>query len=119
MAANEPSYKIDPVLEMAHVNGLLDDAACDEIADEHQRNGKSVRDIIVDGGYIAEDDLLSAMAAYNGSEVVALAGIDIPPEVLRTVQGSVARMYGVVPVEATPSSVVLAIDSTPTPIVSD
>ena len=119
MAANEPSYKIDPVLEMAHVNGLLDDAACDEIADEHQRNGKSVRDIIVDGGYIAEDDLLSAMAAYNGSEVVALAGIDIPPEVLRTVQGSVARMYGVVPVEATPSSVVLAIASTPTPIVSD
>ena len=79
MAANEPSYKIDPVLEMAHVNGLLDDAACDEIADEHQRNGKSVRDIIVDGGYIAEDDLLGAMAAYNGSEVVALAGIDIPP----------------------------------------
>ena len=119
MAANEPSFKIDPVLEMAHVNGLLDDAACDEIAEEHQRNGKSVRDIIVDGGYIAEDDLLGAMAAFNGSEVVTLAGIDISPDVLRAVQGSVARMYGVVPVDATPTGVTLAIASIPTPIVSD
>ena len=81
MAANEPSYKIDPVLEMAHVNGLLDDAACDEIADEHQRNGKSVRDIIVDGGYIAEDDLLFEVAVQlrrglSGRDVAVREEID-------------------------------------------
>ncbi|MGI5869225.1 MAG: GspE/PulE family protein [Kiritimatiellia bacterium] len=119
MPAKEPSYKIDPVLEIAHVNGLLNVMACDEIAEMHQRSGRSIRDIIVDGGYIAEDDLLGAMAAYSGSEVVTLAGIDISPEILRTVQGSVARMYSVVPVDATPTSVVLACASIPSPVVSD
>ncbi|NLB68204.1 MAG: type II/IV secretion system protein [Lentisphaerae bacterium] len=101
------------------MNALLNDAACDEILDEQNRTGKSVRDIIVDGGYLAEDDLLGAMAAYSGSEVVSLLGADIPSEVLRTVQGSVARLYGIMPVEATPMSVTLAISSIPSPIVSD
>ncbi len=116
---NENKYSIDPVLSVANMNALLNDAACDEILDEQNRTGKSVRDIIVDGGYLAEDDLLGAMAAYSGSEVVSLLGADIPSEVLRTVQGSVARLYGIMPVEATPMSVTLAISSIPSPIVSD
>ncbi len=110
---------MDPVLSVANMNALLNDAACDEILEEHKRTAKSVRDIIVDGGYLAEDDLLGAMAAYNGSEVVSLEGFDVPPEVLRTVQGSVARLYGVLPVDATPTSVTLAIASIPSPVVSD
>ena len=100
---NENKYSMDPVLSVANMNALLNDAACDEILEEHKRTAKSVRDIIVDGGYLAEDDLLGAMAAYNGSEVVSLEGFDVPPEVLRTVQGSVARLYGVLPVDATPT----------------
>ena len=116
---NENKYSMDPVLSVANMNALLNDAACDEILEEHKRTAKSVRDIIVDGGYLAEDDLLGAMAAYNGSEVVSLEGFDVPPEVLRTVQGSVARLYGVLPVDATPTSVTLAIASIPSPVVSD
>ncbi len=115
----ENKYSMDPVLSVANMNALLNDAACDEILEEHKRTAKSVRDIIVDGGYLAEDDLLGAMAAYNGSEVVSLEGFDVPPEVLRTVQGSVARLYGVLPVDATPTSVTLAIASIPSPVVSD
>ncbi len=118
-AVNEANYHMDPVLEVVYVNGFLDDAACDEIIEEQSRTSKTVRDIIVDGGYLTEDDLLGAMAAYNGCEVVALLGIDIAPEVLKTVQGSVARMYGVIPVDATPASVTLAASSLPSPIVSD
>ncbi len=116
---NEANYHMDPVLEVAYVNGFLDDAACDEIIDEQTRTSKSVRDIIVDGGYLTEDDLLGAMAAYNGCEVVALSGIDISSDILKTVPGSIARIYGVVPLEATPTTVKLAASSLPSPIVSD
>ena len=49
---NEANYHMDPVLEVAYVNGFLDDAACDEIIDEKNRTSKSVRDIIVDGGRV-------------------------------------------------------------------
>lgn len=116
---NENKYSMDPVLSVVHMNALLNDEACDEILEEHHRSAKSVRDIIVDGGYMAEEDLLGAMAAYNGSEVVSLDGFVVPAEVLRTVQGSVARLYGVLPVDATPTSVTLAISSIPSPVVSD
>ncbi len=116
---NENKYSMDPVLSVVHMNALLNDEACDEILEEQHRSAKSVRDIIVDGGYMAEEDLLGAMAAYNGSEVVSLDGFVVPAEVLRTVQGSVARLYGVLPVDATPTSVTLAISSIPSPVVSD
>ena len=116
---NEAKYKMDPVLEIAHLNGLLDDAACEEILEEQTRTSKTSRDIIVDGGYLVEDDLLGAMAAYNNSEVVTLAGIDIPADVLKMVPGSVARMYSVVPVESSAGGLTLAAPSIPSPIVSD
>lgn len=116
---NDVNYQMDPVLEVVYVNGFLDDAACDEIIDEQKRSGKTIRDVIVDGGYLGEDDLLGAMAAFNGSEVVTLLGIDIAPDVLKTVQGSIARLYGVVPIDASPTAVTVAISSLPNPIISD
>ena len=115
----EKNYSADPVLETVHVTGMLDDAACDEILEEHERSGKDVRDIIVDGGYLSEDDLLGAIAANNGCEVVALAGVDIAPDVLSAIKGSVARMYNCVPIEAGPASVTLATFTVPSPVVSD
>ena len=116
---SDKNYSVDPVLDTVHVTGMLDDAACDEILEEHQRSGKDVRDIIVDGSYLTEDDLLGAIAANNGCEVVALAGVDISTEVLSAVKGSVARMYNCVPIESTPSSVTLATFTVPSPVVSD
>lgn len=116
---NDVNYQMDPVLEVVYVNGFLDDAACDEIIDEQKRSGKTIRDVIVDGGYLGEDDLLSAMAAFNGSEVVTLLGIDISADVLKVVQGSVARMYGVMPIDASAAQVTLAISALPNPIISD
>lgn len=116
---SEKKFSIDPVLDIVNMHGLLDDATCEDILEEHNKTGKTVRDIIVDGGYLEEDELLNAMASYNGCEVISLKGTDIPPDVLKTVQGSVARMYGVVPVEAYEGAVVLATSSIQSPIVSD
>ena len=113
------AYAADPVVESVHAAGLLDDAACDEILEEKNRSAKDARDIIVDAGYLAEDDLLSALAAGSGWDVTTLSGADIPQETLQTVKGSVARMYGVVPVESTPQSVTLAAWTIPSPVVSD
>ena len=55
----------DPLLDLLKQNGVLDDEQISVILDE-QRNdgGKSTRQIVIDGGYITEDDLLGMMAAY-------------------------------------------------------
>ena len=115
----EKNYSSDPVLESLHATGMLDDAACDEILEEQERSGKEPRDIIVDGNYLTEDDLLGSIAANAGSEVVTLAGVDINPDYLAAVKGSVARMYNVVPIEADDASVTLATYTIPSPLVSD
>ena len=115
----EKNYSIDPVLDSLHATGMLDDAACDEILEEQERSGKEPRDIIVDGNYLTEDDLLGSIAANAGSEVVTLAGVDLNPDYLAAVKGSVARMYNVVPIEADDTSVTLATYTIPNPLVSD
>ena len=115
----EKNYSSDPVLESLHATGMLDDAACDEILEEQERSGKEPRDLIVDGSYLTEDDLLGAIAANNGTEVVALAGADLSTDVLKCVQGTVARMYGVVPIEFDGATVTLATYTIPSPVVSD
>ena len=115
----EKNYSIDPVLEILHQTGMLDDDACDEILSQKEGTAKEVRDIVVDGGYMSEDDLLGAIAASSGTEVVALAGVDLSTEALKCVQGSVARMYGVVPIETDGASVTLATYTIPSPVVSD
>ena len=112
-------YTIDPVLETVHTGGYLDDAACDEILEEKNRSGKEIRDIIVEGNFMTEDDLLGALAANNGCEVVTLAGVDINTDFLKIVKGSAARMYNVVPMDATDTSVTLATFTIPSPVVCD
>ena len=113
------NYAADPVLEAVHSAGLLDDTACDEILEEKNRSAKDTRDIIVDAGYLSEDDLLNALSAGSGIDVTTIADADIPVETVQAVKDSVAKMYGIMPIEATPTSVTLATYTIPSPVVSD
>ncbi|MGN0843712.1 MAG: GspE/PulE family protein [Kiritimatiellia bacterium] len=110
---------VDPVLDTLNSSGYLDEDTCEAILEEKERTGKETRDIIVDGNYLSEDEMLSALAANNGCEAKSLSGIDIPREILSTIQGTTARMYGVVPIETTPTSVTLATYTLLSPIMSD
>jgi type IV pilus assembly protein PilB len=113
------NFQTDPVLEVCQMSGLLDNATCDELMSEHLSSGRAIRDLIVEGEYVSEEDLLNEMASYHSLDVATLQGVDIMPEILKVVPGSVARMYNVVPVEMTDTSVTLACDSIQSPIVSD
>jgi len=82
----------DMILDVMLTNGIVDAAAVDDIQDEHQRTGKSIRDVLIDSGYIAEDDLLGMLGAHYDYEVVNLAAADITPEIAASIKGTVARM---------------------------
>ena len=53
--------------------------------------------ILVELGYIAEDDLNHALAAQSGMELVDLSKIDISPEVVATMTVQMSSTYRVVP----------------------
>ena len=66
----------DPLLDLLVQNGVLDDEQVQTIQDEQKTsNGKTIRQLVIDGGYVTEDDLLGLMAAYQGCDVVDLSSI--------------------------------------------
>lgn len=109
----------DPLLQVLIEQGLMTDEALAAIADEHARFGKSARSIIVDTGLMEEDQLLEIIAGYLGSVVINLPATDIPPDVIHRVPASVARMYNIIPVTMTQSSIQLAVSDIISPEIMD
>ena len=110
---------MDPVLQLTVDQGLLSHEQAEEVQIEKEGTGKSVRSILVDSGYLSEDEVLNAMAVYLGTRVINLPATDIPPDVLHSVPASVARMYNVVPVEAEPNRVTVAVSDIISPQITD
>ena len=104
----ESTLRLDPICDLAIQGGIIDSQQAAELQEEHERTAKPVRNLIVDTGYITEDDLLAMMAGYMGCEVISLPDTEISPEVRSAVPAAVARMYNVIPVDMTPGSVTLA-----------
>ena len=104
----EDAVKTDPLIALLVENGLLSEAQLEDVVEEHTRTGHTLRDIVIDGGIVNEDDLLVMIANQLGTIVVDLAQMEIPPEVVKSIPATVARMYDVIPVEVGPTSITLA-----------
>jgi len=99
----------DPLLQALADKAALPVSAIDSVAQEFASSGKPVRRILLDTEKFTEDQLLSVMADYLGTRVINLPATDIPPDVVRSVPVSVARMYNVVPISLSSSSVEVAV----------
>jgi len=109
----------DPLLELLVEQGFLTGEQMEDIASEHAESGKPVRNMVVDRGLIEGDALLEVIAGYMGTHVVNLPALDIPPDIIHRIPASVARMYNIVPVSMTDSSVELAVCDVINPQVMD
>ena len=64
MTMAENSKPLDPLLDLLVQNGVLDDGQVETILEEAKNpTGKTLRQILIDGEYVTEDDLLGMMAA--------------------------------------------------------
>ena len=98
---------------------VVTDEQVEDIHEEHEQTGKTVRHMLVDMEILSEDDLLSVIAGELGTRVVNLPATDIPVDVIHSVPASVARMYNAVPVEMGVNSVVLAVSDLASPTTMD
>ena len=112
-----PAY--DPLVDLMISNGIIDDQQADELRDEQKQSGKTIRALLVDMGYVPEDDLLGMMAAYQGCDVVDLSSATLEPDLIESVPGNVARMYTVLPVAVTAGTITLATSNLIDPLVMD
>ena len=114
------TQQFDPLLDLLVQNGVLDKDGVDTIREEQANSGgKTVREIIVDGGYLDEDTLLGMMAAYQGCEVVDLSKMELDDDVVSAIPAPIARMYNVLCVGVDGNSVTLATSSLVDPRVAD
>ncbi len=99
--------------------GLVDETQAAEIIDEHERTGKPTKDVAQELGLITEDQGLELIAQHLAAERLDLEHMNVAPETIQTVPGSVARMYNVMPVAVEGNTVTLAVASLITPETSD
>ncbi|MGJ8639147.1 MAG: GspE/PulE family protein [Opitutaceae bacterium] len=99
---------------------LLDRAQLDELNESHLHTGKSLADAVVDSGVVERSAILSAVADYLGYDFLDEVPSSLPEGVHAALKASVARMYAVVPYEATDTSVtLLAVDPFNPSIIDD
>ncbi|MBQ7721688.1 MAG: type II/IV secretion system protein [Kiritimatiellae bacterium] len=114
-----PEQRFDTILELAIDGGVIDHDQAVYILEEHDRTGKSTRDILIDGEYATEDTLLEMFASYMGCDIVDLADIEIPQEIRSAVPAAVARSHWVIPVDSTSNTITLATYTLVEPTVAD
>jgi type IV pilus assembly protein PilB len=112
-----PTY--DPLIDLAISNGVIDQQQSKELIEEKQRSGNSIRKILIDNGYVTEEDLLGMMASYQGCDVIDLEIASFDPDVIESVPANIARMYNVLPVHTTGGTVTLATSNLIDPYVMD
>jgi type IV pilus assembly protein PilB len=98
----------DSLLSQLVEDDVLSSVQANDVFEEHERTGKAVRQTLLDMELVTEDQVLEVIAREFGVDIVTLQGVELTPEVIRSVPASVARMYNVIPVEGDAHAVTLA-----------
>ncbi|MBN1916702.1 MAG: type II secretion system ATPase GspE [Verrucomicrobia bacterium] len=99
--------------------GIVTSAQLKEAVEERERTGKMLGHILVDFGFIGERDLLNVIADNLGMEVVDLKGLEIPDDVIKTVEPAIARAYGIIPVAEENGTIIVALSDPLNPTILD
>src|ERR1043166_1193791 len=78
---------------------LVNEGQIQEALQIQRKEGGVLGDILVKLGYVAREEILLALAAQMGMEVVDLNDMEIPPDVINKVPTTMAKSYRVVPVK--------------------
>jgi type IV pilus assembly protein PilB len=78
---------------------LVTEGQIQEALQVQRKKGGVLGEILVDLGYVSKEEILLALAAQMGMEVVDLTEFEIPPEVINKVPATMAKTYNVVPIK--------------------
>ena len=79
--------------------GFMGDEQLEMLVEEQQqRPGELIGQIAIGMGLITDDQLAQALAEQMGMQVISLADVAVPPEVLAYVTEPMAQLYRIVPV---------------------
>ncbi|MBI1882680.1 MAG: type II secretion system ATPase GspE [Chlamydiae bacterium] len=110
---------LDPLEKILLEEGMVTPQQLQEAREEHVRTGKSVSRALVDFGFVKEEEVFQALGRRLGMETVHLKELDIPPQVIKTISPSTAKLYGVLPIRARGHDVTVAMADPFNPTILD
>jgi len=96
------------VIEIFIEQRIIERGQVDDITAEVISSGKNIVEIMVDLGFVTEDQFYQALATYLGTEYVDLLEFEPPADILALVPSSLARLHGALPIGLNGSAVTLA-----------
>lgn len=96
------------VIEIFIEQKIIDRSQVDDITAELLSSGKSIVEVMVDSGFVTEDQFYQAIATYLGTEYVDLSEFEPPAEILSLVPSGLARLHGALPIGMNDTAVTLA-----------
>ncbi|HTJ77606.1 MAG TPA: type II secretion system ATPase GspE [Rariglobus sp.] len=97
------------ILELCRDQQIVAPATLSDLNEEHKATGKPLADLLIEMGIVEKSVLLKKIADQLGYEYLDGSPGDIPGDVIAAVQGSLARMYGVVPIRMDAQSIDLLV----------
>ena len=86
------------VIDLMVERGVVEEAQAEDIMQEISNSGKSALQVLVDFGFLNEDQFYQHVAEHLGTDVVDLKSFEPPPEVMRLIPAGLARLHGAMPI---------------------
>jgi type IV pilus assembly protein PilB len=88
----------DRLLQILTDSGLITKEQLEEAAQLQKAQGGSISNILIDGNYISENELMLTLSEHLGIPPINLSNIQIPEEVISIIPKQLARFYQVLPI---------------------
>ncbi|MBI4835289.1 MAG: Flp pilus assembly complex ATPase component TadA [Planctomycetes bacterium] len=79
---------------------LVKESQIQEALKVQRQKGGAIGQILIQLGYVTEEEVLLALGAQVGMEVVNLEEIEISPEIIAKIPLSLARLYKIIPIKS-------------------
>jgi type IV pilus assembly protein PilB len=89
---------VKQALEIFVDQGIVDQSQVSEISHEVNESGKSVMQLLVDYGFVTDEQFYQTVADSLGTDVVSLEGFEPPPELLRLLPAGLAQLHRAIPI---------------------
>ena len=89
---------VKQVLEVFIEQGIVEHGQVDEISQEIAQSGKSLVQVMIDYGFVTEEQFFQTIADSLGVPLVSLSGFEPPVEIQRLVPAGLAQLHKAFPI---------------------
>jgi type IV pilus assembly protein PilB len=100
-----------PLGELLLDRGIINQSQMDQGLDLQREKGGLIGEILVELGFVKEDDIAQALTAQYGFPYLPLGNYDVDMDITSIIPGRVARQYLLVPIDKIGNNLTLAMSN--------